>query len=184
MTNEFWESGFTVIPDLVAPDQLAFMRAAMDLEERSGGLRIANNGVQQGSHNQYKPLAGELILDAVRPKLEQIIGRPLLPTYSFARIYETGMDLKVHRDRPACEISVSIPIHSEPAGQDWPLRVTDLGGTEHAPPQPPGTGLLYQGHRVKHWREPLEGQRQYQLFLHYVLANGDYAALAGDLKPD
>jgi hypothetical protein len=182
MTASFWETGFAVIPNLVAPDQLAFVRAAMDLAERLGSLHIADNAVQQGSHNQYKPLAGELILQNVRSRLEQIVDRPLLPTYSFIRIYEAGMALKVHRDRPACEISVSVPIHSDPASHDWPLRVTDLGGMDHAPPQPPGTGLLYQGCRVKHWREPLVGARQYQLFLHYVLADGDHAALAGDCK--
>lgn len=183
MIGDFWADGFAVIPGLVAPEQLAFVRSAIDLAEQSGALHMAENAFQHGSHNQYKPFAGELILKSIRPQLEQAIGRPLLPTYSFARIYEAGMALKSHRDRPACEISVSVPIHSEPAGTEWPLQVTDLGGIDHAPSQPPGTGLLYQGCRVKHWREPLIGARQYQLFLHYVLADGDHAALAGDRPP-
>jgi hypothetical protein len=183
MTNRFWDDGFCLLPGLINLDQLHLLRAGIEASERHGKLRLAHNGAQHGSHNQYKPLPGELILRQIMPRLEEATGRRLSPTYSFWRIYETGMDLKPHRDRNSCEVSVSVPIHSEPANADWPLCLTDLSGVDHAPSLPPGCGLLYQGCRVKHWREPFAGQRQYQLFLHYVIADGDNAILAQDRKP-
>jgi hypothetical protein len=180
MSGNFWAEGYSIVPGLIGVDQLKLLRTGMDVSARKGQLRIANNGVQQGSHNEYKPLPGELVLRQVMPRLAKIVGRPLVPTYSFWRIYESGMNLKPHRDRNACEISVSVPIHAEPANAPWPLCLTDLSGQDHAPPLPSGDGLLYQGCAVKHWREPFEGVRQYQLFLHYVIADGDSAALAFD----
>lgn len=44
----------------------------------------------------------------------------------------------------------------------------------------PGDALIYLGSRMKHWREPYEGERQYQMFLHYVFKDGKYADLAFD----
>jgi hypothetical protein len=180
MSADFWADGYSIAPELIDADQLKLLRAGMDVSARKGQLRIANNGVQQGSHNEYKPLPGELVMRQVMPRLEEIVGRPLAPTYSFWRIYEKGMNLKPHRDRNACEISVSVTIHAEPADTMWPLFLTDLSGQDHAPPLHPGDGLLYQGCAIKHWREPFAGARQYQLFLHYVIADGEKAELTFD----
>jgi hypothetical protein len=36
----------------------------------------------------------------------------MLPTYSYARIYANGDELKKHRDRPACEVSVTLHLGS------------------------------------------------------------------------
>ena len=32
----------------------------------------------------------------------------LIPTYSYARIYKNGDELKRHKDRPSCEISTTL----------------------------------------------------------------------------
>src|SRR5262249_56053835 len=39
----------------------------------------------------------------------------------------------------------------------------------------PGDALFYRGIEFPHWREPLDGDRAVQLFLHYVDQNGRYA---------
>ena len=39
----------------------------------------------------------------------------------------------------------------------------------------PGDGLLYRGIDVFHWREPFQGNRLVQVFLHYVDRNGPHA---------
>jgi len=183
MTMRFWEDGYDVVPAMLDTELLKMLRAGIETSERTGRMHVAKVKAQQGSQNQYKPLLGEMTLRKVQPLLEGLIGRPLAPTYSFWRIYEQGMALKPHRDRPACEISLSVPIHCEPEGANWPLRLTDLSGRDHAPAMVPGDGLLYQGCAVEHWREPLTEGRQYQMFLHYVLADGENAALAGDRRP-
>jgi hypothetical protein len=39
---------------------------------------------------------------------------------------------------------------------------------------------VYQGCRIPHWREPFAGERQYQVFLHYVIEDGERADHAFD----
>jgi hypothetical protein len=184
MTPNFWADGYCVVPGLIGAEQLALLRAGLEASERAGRLTVEDKKVQTGSLVEYKPLPGELIARQVMPQLEALVGQKLAPTYSFWRIYLTGMDLKPHRDRDSCEISVSVPIHSVGADAHWPLCLTDLSGVDQAPALYPGDGLLYQGCKVKHWRAPFAGERQYQIFLHYVIADGDKADLAFDRRPD
>ena len=42
------------------------------------------------------------------PDVSKIIQEDVLPTYSYTRIYTHGEVLARHRDRPACEISMTI----------------------------------------------------------------------------
>ena len=34
--------------------------------------------------------------------------------------------------------------------------------------------MIYYGRDLEHWRDKFKGKTQYQLFLHYVDANGKY----------
>ena len=54
----------------------------------------------------------------------------------------------------------------------WPIHVRDLLGNVASLALRPGAAILYQGSRIPHWREPLPGRCQYQVFLHYVLKDG------------
>ena len=99
----------------------------------------------------------------------------MLEGYAFWRKYYDGAVLREHTDRAACEISATVSIGSEPAGSNWLFQVEDLHGQQVALDIPPGAAVIYQGHNVKHWRNPLEEQSHKQMFLHYVLKNGDFA---------
>jgi hypothetical protein len=181
MTNAgFWEQGYTVVRDLLGPAQLAFAKSAMDASNRTGKMRFATKVVPQGAMNEYSPIGGEALLMQCRPAFEAITGRKLIPAYAFWRIYQRGAELRRHVDRNSCEISASLPIHAVPAEKYWPIHVCDLAGTETSVPLVPGDAILYQGLRIPHWREPLDGEAQYQVFLHYVIADGDHANMAFD----
>ena len=92
-------------------------------------------------------------------------GLELLPTYAFWRMYTLNADLKKHKDRPSCEISVTIMIGSD--GTIWPIYMDgaelNLG---------PGDAAIYLGCEIEHWREEFKGDWQAQTFLHYVDKNG------------
>ncbi len=176
----FWERGHAVAPDFLSKAQLAFVRAAMDASVRNNGKRIATRVAPQVTLNEYSPIAGEAVLLQCRPAIEALVGRELIPAYAYWRIYEHGAQLLRHIDRGACEVSVTLPIFSLPADSAWPIWVGGLDGVEAAVAVLPGAGVVYQGCRVPHWRETFTGECQYQLFLHYVLADGDNAALAFD----
>jgi hypothetical protein len=57
--------------------------------------------------------------------MQKETGLELFPTYAFWRMYTLHADLKKHKDRPSCEISVTVMIGSD--GTPWPIY---MDGTE------------------------------------------------------
>jgi hypothetical protein len=121
----------------------------------------------------YGDPAFDGLLEYLRPRIEEYSGLSLSPTYSYFRLYKHGDSLERHRDRPACEVSVSLNIGQVPSDA-WPLYVEGSAGPYGASLSP-GDGLLYRGIDVFHWREPFQGNRLVQVFLHYVDRNGPHA---------
>ena len=99
----------------------------------------------------------------IQPEIEKIVGKKLLPTYSFWRMYTYGGYLKKHTDREACEISVTLNIMGD---TDWPIYIED-----NKVYLKPGDGVVYLGCELNHEREKLKGDYQAQIFLHYVVIN-------------
>jgi predicted 2-oxoglutarate/Fe(II)-dependent dioxygenase YbiX len=138
------------------------------------------------------------ILEQLVPNFEQAYGKKLFPTYAYARLYAPGDELKIHTDRPACEISATLTLGFE--GDVWPFYVGDYasegrqvviedGTTKHLINERDikmsvGDAVLYRGMDKVHWREPYEeGKWQAQVFLHYVDANGPHAGEKYDKRP-
>lgn len=121
----------------------------------------------------------ETILERVWPDIEDVLGEEVLPTYAYARLYSNGDELKVHTDRDACEISMTIQL-GRSHHYAWPIymggRRIDMGE---------GDGVMYLGRQIEHWRNVCDGPEGYysgQVFLHYVRKQGEFAGEAGDMK--
>jgi len=134
-----------------------------------------------GSHVKYGDSLTESLLLFLKPEIEKHTTLKLIPTYSFFRVYKAGHALDDHEDRPACEISVSIPLGFKYNGKSddylWPLHVY-VNDEKRYIPCDVGDGIIYKGCEIKHGRESLdadEGSYHIQMFLHYVDANGPYA---------
>lgn len=162
--------------------KIDFVRKAMDVSERTGRMTPARKVKQAGTIDEYSPIGAEVALLQCQSPIEAAIGRAILPAYGFWRIYVEGSVLPAHLDRNACEISASLPILSQPEAAPWPIHISDLQGRNLAINLDPGDALIYQGAKVRHWREAYSGERQYQMFLHYVLADGEHADLAFDQR--
>lgn len=134
----------------------------------------------------------DALLEHLLPVFEQSSGKKLFPTYSYSRLYYPGEELKIHTDRPACEISATLTLGFE--GDVWPIYVGDYveagQGREVVTEQNEikylaneskikmeiGDAVIYYGQDKVHWREKYtEGKWQAQVFLHYVDANGPNA---------
>ena len=179
--DAFWTDGYRKVDALLTPEQCAFLRKAMDRSRAAGGMRVADHRAYRGPNNQYAPIPAQMFLGSLTSKMSALVGRELLPSFSFWRIYRKGDVLNRHKDRNACEVSVTISLM--PAAEDggvWPINVTDFHGTSHSIKLPLGSGLLYQGTEVDHWRDSLTISEHYQMFLHYVVADGPFAALVHD----
>jgi len=108
---------------------------------------------------------------------EEVIGEKLSPTYSYSRLYYKGNVLPPHKDRPSCELSLSIQL-GKSHDYSWPIYTE---GIEYVLDE--GDAMMYLGCDKTHWRNKCEGPEGYysgQLFLHYVRVNGVYNHWAGD----
>lgn len=119
----------------------------------------------------------ETLHECLWPVVEQTVGEELMPTYAYARLYSNGDVLERHKDRPACEVSITIQL-GRSHHYAWPIYMggkrVDLGE---------GDGVVYPGCDVEHWRNPCDGPDGYysgQVFLHFVRKNGPYATEVGD----
>ena len=52
----------------------------------------------------------ENLHDFLLPRMEKATGLKLFPTYTYFRVYKNGDVLEKHKDRPSCEISVSLSL--------------------------------------------------------------------------
>jgi len=126
------------------------------------------------TYSHYSDIVMETLLQKVKPRMEQETGLKLIETYSYARIYKRGDELKRHKDRYSCEISTTMHL----GGDEWSIFVEPSGeegkkGIEVQLTQ--GDMLIYRGCDLEHWREAFEGENCGQVFLHYNDATGENA---------
>lgn len=119
------------------------------------------------------------LLESFAEPIGNQIGRKLIPTYSYARIYRTGEVLKRHKDRESCEISATLTLNYD-AKVCWPIFFDEE--KEIGVNLEPGEMAVYQGCEILHWRPEFKGNWHVQVFLHYVDANGPHRDWAKDKR--
>ena len=107
----------------------------------------------------------DTLLMKMLPVMKKETGLDVVPTYSYARMYKKGDELKKHKDRPSCEISTTLNLGGDP----WPIFLENNKVVLEI-----GDMLIYEGCKLEHWREPFEGDNCGQVFLHYNNANGQF----------
>lgn len=122
----------------------------------------------------------ESLLEMLVPKVEAITEMELYPTYSYFRVYKQGDVLKRHKDRPACEVSLTLSLGYK-TEKVWPIWL-EVDGTEKRCDLEPGDALLYRGIELPHWRDEFGGEHAAQVFLHYVNRNGENRDWAYDKR--
>ena len=118
------------------------------------------------TYSHYSDIVMETLLQKVKPIMEKESGVKLTETYSYARIYKKGDELKRHKDRYSCEISTTMNL----GGDDWPIFLEPSGeeGKDGIEVKlEAGDMLMYRGCELEHWREPFKGKDCGQVFLHY-----------------
>lgn len=143
--------------------------------------------------HDYPPL--NFFLWALTPTICGLIGRDLLPTYDYFRIYRESDVCLIHSDRPSCEHSVSLTLDYSD-DEVWDLQVAsertpraqplaeDFGTDPHVSVgMKVGDGVLYQGVHHRHGRiTPNPNRWSAHLFLHFVERDGPYADHAFDKR--
>lgn len=130
-------------------------------------------------------------------RIAAIVGRRIVPSFSFFRVYMAGDRLLVHTDRPSCEYALSLSL-AYGDGIVWPLELGrkryDYAEIADRPKEEsfgedayqtvmldPGDGLLYRGVNLRHGRmQPNPNRWSAHLFLFWVDAEGEFKDLAFD----
>ena len=126
------------------------------------------------TYSHYGDVAMDTLLERVLPIMTKFTGLDLVPTYSYARIYKFGDELKRHKDRESCEISCTINL----GGDIWPIYLdptTQEGNKGVEVNLKAGDMLIYKGCKLEHWRKHFEGNSCTQVFLHYNDTNGNFS---------
>mgnify|MGYP003115712405 FL=1 len=165
--EELWSKNYSVIKgflDSFETKKLSDEFRVLSIKENiPGDLQVPKS---RSLHNHLPFLN---ILCQRCPEISAAVGESVLPTYSYARVYEKGSILKRHCDRDACEISLTIHLDGD---QDWPIWIETPSGEEAKVSLNPGDAMIYLGCKAEHWREEYEGDWYTQVFLHYVRTNG------------
>lgn len=192
----FNTTGVAVLEKLV--DAALCKKLADELEAINRAGLTTKDSMCPDSDSIYRAANIEKLALALLPDVQKATGLQLLPTYSYSRIYRPGEVLKPHKDRAACEISLTINLQQE--GENWPIYMADE--TFDDPTATTlvvesntisvtnikecylnvGDAVLYKGCEKIHWRLPYKGLKQIQAFVHYVDANGPNKHLKHDTK--
>lgn len=172
---EFKEKGYVHLKDFLVKENCKELTTELKkLIKQGKTTKDPQCPLSEAVHGAY---VFDKLLEDLTPYFEQASGLKLFPTYSYARLYNTqGEELKLHRDRPSCEISATLTLDFE--GDVWPIFM----GANEDKSNPTeikmnvGDAVMYRGCDIFHWREPYkEGKWQAQVFLHYVDQNGPHA---------
>ena len=169
--NHFHVNGYQILPSVI-PSRIveSLLEHALTMA-RQPELAVGDTQVP-GTPAVYADPRMELLLARLTPVVEAEAGVAVYPTYSYFRVYKKGDKLKKHKDRPSCQISLSVSLGYDP-DEPWPLWVEGgAGATEIRMTK--GDAVLYKGVEVAHWREEFQGNYAAQVFLHYVDQQGPY----------
>ena len=205
VSGNYREAGYAHLKRLISPEVCSAL--LQQIKAATGPRSIALSTVAQHPNllrraafeiygHHFPPMLS--FLWGLTPVVEQIVGRELLPTYDYFRVYRSGDICRVHCDRFSCEHSLSLTLaYSNEAV--WPLEIAteprepsaqvqeDWGDEPHVPlAMQVGDAVLYQGVHHRHARTaPNPNAWSAHLFLHWVERDGPHAehAFDGQMKP-
>lgn len=186
--HQFKRRGFVKIKNVLSPEIIEMYKAWLDLSYSHPEIRKPESSSYLDGDIQSiacNPL-DESILLYCKHIIEKVWGiDDMVPSYAYSREYYRGSELKVHRDREACQYSITLTMCKRGKGssQLWFSQEEDK---KNAIPVDldEGDAIIFNGgsnYKGKwHWRDPLEMDSLVQLFLHYVhpetphLADGSF----------
>ncbi len=192
VVGDYRKNGFALVRELIPPDVARAFMNGLKAEFGDSAIRLSSprefpailqRPAFEFDGNAYKPM--NYFLWALTPTISQLVGKDLLPTYDYFRIYRQGDICRVHSDRPESEHSVSLTLDYSDE-KIWELQIghqrieslyplsEDFGSQEYSAfGMNIGDAVLYQGHHYAHGRmTPNPNGWSAHLFLNFVDRDG------------
>jgi hypothetical protein len=167
MNQALQTRNFVVVPQFISRQRAQAL--AKSLSQHCAEGSVTADIAVPGASAVYDFLPFVRLLVEKISQVEALSGEKVLPTYSYARLYGHGQALRLHEDRDACELSLTLNLDADEA---WPIWLKTPDGESVSVRLQPGDAVMYLGCQTPHWRDPFEGQFCSQVFLHYVFAFG------------
>jgi hypothetical protein len=170
MNQTLVDNNYLVVPGFISPEQVIELKEWLFKERDAGRLMQdprSNIGLFGKAYQDAIPFLG--LLCEKTKEVKELVGTAVLPTYTYSIIYEAKSKLIKHKDRGACEISLTVHLGGD---AEWPIFIEKPNGEEVSIELNPGDAVLYLGCIADHWREPYTGNEYAQVFMHYVRSNG------------
>lgn len=203
---EYRTRGYALVPRFIAPElgealagrYLAEMRAGRAQPNGTASLSLLTAPALHIFTRACPEMRG--FHWGLTPAMEALAGCALLPTHALMRLYREGAICRVHRDRAACEHSLSLMLATSDAlpwaldlesaataPEDGERAEPDFGGNGYrALPMSAGDSVAYKGMAHRHGRvAPNPNRWSIHMFLHWVDRDGPCAgeAWAGEPPP-
>ena len=167
MDNILERNNYLVIRNFISPDRAKQLsREFIDYcnnEDIGGDEQVFSS---QSVHDYISFLE---LLNEKSTFVSAQVRETVLPTYCYARNYLNDALLEIHKDRPSCEVSVTLHLDGD---MDWPFYIKTPNGETKSVSLRSGDAMIYLGMRAEHWRNNYQGQSYTQVFLHYVRSRG------------
>ena len=170
-TEQFAEKKYAVYRLCVTEPQLSLLYRYACRRAELGTMKL--DDTSPGALSAQGDVFMDGLLTDLLPLAQAVSGLHLFPTFSYFRVYHSGDILEKHKDREACEISLTVCLGYR-AEHPWPILIEGVNGVTSVKLQP-GDGLFYRGIECAHWRDTFEGDHMAQVFLNYVDQDGPYA---------
>jgi hypothetical protein len=173
MNQELLDNNYLFVPNFITAQETNELYKKFKIETQlyPNNFKTDLQVVGSPATRNYVPFVA--LMCEKTAHMNELVGEKLLPTYTHSRIYKNGATLVKHKDRPACEISVTLHLGSD--GTSWPICFTKPDGSVASKELKPCEAVIYLGCVSEHWREEsFSGQEYGQVFLHYVRSEGKY----------
>jgi len=169
MISKLFEDNYLVVPNFISSNKAK--QLAEDFKTYADTSNLKEDSQVSGCKSKYDYVSFVELLCEKTTTVSQLIGETVVPTYSYARIYQHGNELKPHVDKCHCEISLTVNLDCD---EPWAIWIETPKKVKREVVLNRGDAMLYLGIEGAHWREPFKGTYCNQVFLHYVRSRGPY----------
>ncbi len=174
LNQQLLDNNYLIIKDFISQEKAQYLNDWLENEKNKGTL----SNDERYSIGLYAKVCmdGIPFLDLLCEKINDVsdlVGEKILPTYTYCILYEENAVLRRHKDRNACEISVTLHLGGD---AKWDIGIKTPDNKEVNLNLNIGDAILYLGCNAEHWRNgPYKGKNYSQAMLHYVRSNGPNA---------
>ena len=111
--STYKDKGYEIVRNLIPVAFAHYLAGYFELLVHNKFKHIKTDKQVPKAYSVYGDPAFDHLCVFCLPLIEAVVQKELSPTYTYARIYQPEASLKIHKDRPSCEHSVSLCLNQD-----------------------------------------------------------------------